>query len=287
MNYAVIIPTRDRIDILRKTLPLWLEHNLPMLLLTEPSQVQTHRALLKELGIGREILVSGHRRSNKGIGYARKRAVEIAGNFNVDAFIMADDDMKITKGDPRKLLDFVAAGKAIICGGWMSNYGLWVPNGNELKNHDNLVIPCGGARDRVLAINTQLCLAAGNFHPGLRWLDTQEMNRRGLRAGHLWYIHTGCHIAMVNKPRDPGGIQALYQTEEERAAQGRKDHELTFKLWGPRYISAPPKRMSTRWLRMAEDFIGPKAAEAIKESRSYPEDRVAPALRMFGRSKST
>jgi len=253
-----------------------------MLLLTEPGQVAAHKILLRELGVKKEIVVLGHPRRNKGVGYARMRAVEVAATFGVEAFIMSDDDMVITKGHPDVLLDFVAAGKAIICAGWMSNYGLWVPDGNKIKNEPNLVIPCGGARDRVMAINTALAMRAGNFHPKLKWLDTQEMNRRGMKAGHLWYIHTGCHIAMVNKPRDPGGIQAVFKTEEDREAQGRRDHETVYKLWGPKYISQPPKRMATKWLKMATDFIGPKAAEAIRESRTYPADRVAPAMRMFG-----
>jgi hypothetical protein len=88
---------------------------------------------------------------------------------------------------------------------------------------------------------------------------------------------------MVNKPHDPGGIQAMFQTEEERAAQNQRDHEIVYKQWGPKYISQPPKRMSTRWLKMAEDFIGPRAAAALKAASPYPEKRVKEASRMFGR----
>jgi len=282
MSRGVIIVTRDRIETLRKTLPNWLEQELPILLLTEKNQVAKHQALIKELGAKKEIVVAGHPKKNQGVGYARMRAVEIADTFGIEAFIMSDDDMKITKGHPNVLLDFVAAGKAIICGGWMPNYGQWVPDGNRISKESNLVVPCGGARDRVMAINTKLALVAGNFHPKLKTLDTQEMNRRGIKIGHLWWIHSGCHIAMVNKPHDDGGIQAMYKTEKERAAQNLKDHELTFKLWGPKYISPPPKRMSTKWLILATDYIGPKAAEALRLARPYPAERVASALRMFG-----
>ena len=284
MNWGIIFVSRDRVDTMRQVLPRWLEQDLPILILTEPGQVARYKKMVHEdLEIKKEIVIAGHPKRNKGVGYARMRSVEVAQTFGVDAFVLSDDDMIITKGNVRKLLRFVDDERSIICAGWMPNYGLWVPDGNKIGKEDNLVIPCGGARDRVMAINTALALAAGNFHPGLKWLDTQEMNRRGIRAGHLWYIHSGVHIAMINKPRDPGGIQAVFKTEEEREKQGRKDHETVYKLWGPKYISQPPKRMATRWLKMAEDFIGPKAAEVLKESRAYPDNRVTNAIRMFGR----
>jgi hypothetical protein len=277
-----MIPTRDRITTLAKTLPSWVEEGLPIVLLTEPDQVGKHKQFLAEHGWENKVFVAGHPKRNAGVGYARMRAVEICASFGVTSFIMADDDTKIASGYcATPLLKFVEEGKAIICAGWMSNYGLWVPDGNKIKNEPNLVIPCGGARDRVFAVNVQLAMKAGNFDPKLKTLDTQEMNRLGMKIKHLWWVHTGCHITMINKPHDPGGIQAVYENEELRAKQNQRDHEYVYKKWGARYISHPTKRMATRWLVLATDCIGPRAADALKASKPYAEADVRSAERMF------
>jgi hypothetical protein len=280
-NYGVIIVTRDRLQTIAKTVPRWLEQDLPILLLTEPNQVGKIRELF---GNTKRVRVAGHPKRDMGVGYARMRAVQYAHHLGMDAFIMADDDVVISKGNVRCLLDFVAAKKAIVCGGWMPNYGLWVPDGNAISKEPDLVIPCGGARDRVFALNTELSLAVGNFHPKLKTLDTQEMNRLGIKNGHLWYIHSGCHINMINKPHADGGIQAVFKTPEERSAQNKRDHEIVYKIWGPRYISDPSKRMATRWLKMAEDFIGKRAVDAMRSSQTFHAKQVRPAKRMFGGS---
>src|SRR5215204_6078524 len=102
MNFGIIFVTRDRLDTLRKILPSWLEQDLPMLLLTEPKQIAAHKKLVLELGIRKEVVVAGHNQSDMGVGYARMRAVEVADTFGIGAFVMSDDDMKITRGNVRK-----------------------------------------------------------------------------------------------------------------------------------------------------------------------------------------
>jgi hypothetical protein len=273
-KYGIVIVSRDRTDMLPYTIPAWLEQKLPIVIMTEPDQAEEYRFKLHRLVDGNKAKVVSHKQPNMGVGYARESAVKLAHRHGIDAFIMADDDTIPVKGNVRSLLNFVNKRKAIVCAGWMPNYGIWVRNGNQIAKQPGLVVARGGAPDRIFAINTNLCLNAGNFDPNLTTLDTQELNRLGMKAGYLWYVSTSVHIRMLNKPQDPGGIQSFTKTPEERAAQNRRDHEYTFKKWGPRYISEPPKRMATRWLRLAEDFVGSWAVEAIREATVYEEAAV-------------
>jgi len=272
-EYGIIIISRDRTEMLQKTLPAWEQQEIPILIMTEKAQVPAYRIEARRiLGRRTDVGVIGHPEDNKGVGYARESAVNFADAFGVKAFIMADDDTIVTKGSVRSLLDFVAKERGIVCAGWMPNYGLWLPDGNRLAKQPGLVIPRGASPDRVFALNTALVRAAGNFNPQLTTLDTQEVNRRGIRSGYMWYVHTSVHLRMLNKPHDPGGIQALARTAEERARQNQVDHEITYKEWGERYISHPSKRMATKWRLLASDFIGEHAAEALRDCRVYPED---------------
>jgi len=85
-NYGVIIVTRDRLQTIAKTVPRWLEQDLPILLLTEPNQVGKIRELF---GNTKQVTVRGHPKRDMGVGYARMRAVQYAHHLGMDAFIMA------------------------------------------------------------------------------------------------------------------------------------------------------------------------------------------------------
>src|SRR5215831_9699899 len=282
MKYGVIVITRDRKDMLYKTLPAWLEQDIPITLLTEVNQAADLRGFLKEEDWDEFINVRSHKKPNMGVGYARASATTLAHNLGYKAYVLADDDTKPTRGDVRDILDFCAKKRGIVCAGWMSNYGLWIPDGNKIGKQDGLVIPRPAAHDRIMAINTELCLRAGNFNPKLRvYHDTSEINRRGIKIGHLWYIHSSFHIAMVNKPKDPGGIAAHAGTAEKRAELEKEAHRIVYKEWGERYVSHPSKKYMCRWPNMLTDFIGPKAAAAVKEIRVYEATKVKSARRMF------
>ena len=282
VKYGIIIPTRDRFDLLAKTVPHWLEQDLPIVLMVEYAQLTMHRSLVRENGW--PIKVYCHQDSGRGVGYARHSCVDLAAHYGLDAFLMVDDDTRPTKGDARRLLKFVASGKAMAAAAWMPNYGLWFPNGNALAKEPNLCIPRPSGPDRTIALNVELVKLVGNYDMNIDvWCDNAELNRCGIKGKQLWYVHTGLHIKSLNKHNDPGGcFTYMEQQGTDMAVRMKKLHTYVYHKWGERYINDPSKsRMITQWQKMYTDFIGPKCAAAVKAVTVYEDKAVKPAWRMF------
>ena len=282
MKGGVIILSRDRAhDILPQTLPFWVEQDVPILILTERKQVFDYDLEVRHLGLGRNVRIYHHQRSNRGVGYARASSVLLANRLGWDAFIQADDDTRPTGGDVRPLLEFVAAGRGGVCGGWMPPYGLWYPNGNELAKEPGLCLATGAPKDKAMAISVRIALLAGNFEPRLTvYHDTSEIGRRIVRAGHMWYVSTSLHIKSVNKPKDPGGITGFAGGVDQRATLEQRCHEIAYELW-PKYVSHPSKRFACKWRLMFGDWIGEAAYRAVKEAWVFEMKDVVMATEFF------
>jgi hypothetical protein len=266
---GIVMTSRDRTEILPRVLPQWKEQSLPIAILTERDQVPKYQE-----AVGPDVRVIAPVKMDMGIGYARWCAVAHARLKGWDTFIMADDDV-YPKGDVGVLLDFVAKKKAMGCAGWMPNYGLWIPNGNQIAKEPNLVVPMTGGPDRIFALNTAEVLRAGNFNRSLdiRY-ENAEINRQGIKIGYLWYVHSGVHIKMVNRPYDVGGIVAYAGSVEARKAREKRCHEVIYKVWGDKYITHPSKRYGCKWKKLIEDFIGADAVEAVVSHRVTKDSEI-------------
>ena len=285
MKYGIIMPSRDRADTVVPNLIKWIEQDLPIAIVTEPDQTHLYRQALREADIARSVRVLALSQSNAGLGNSRRWCTVLAHQeFEYDAFIMADDDVHPKPGhDVRKLLDFVAAERAMGCAGWMPPYGQWVPDGNNIAKEPNLVVPTMSG-DRIYALNTELAIKAGNFNPKITvTYENVELMRQGARLGHLWYIHSGVHTHSVGKRDAPGGLVAYSGgTPEARHAKEVLSHQVCHDLW-PAYITQPPKRYSCQWRRLVTELISPGAADALKTALAYVDDEIDAAYRQWPR----
>lgn len=273
MKYAVVIVSRNRPEMLYKTLPVWQRQGLPVFVFTEPGQTAVYAAAASEY---KNVTVKGHRLPDRGVGYARMASTDYMFRQGFDAFIMADDDTVPAKGNVRVMLDFVARRKGLCCAGWMPQYGLWLKNGNEIAKDPDYVIPRGASPDRCFAVNSVLAIQAGNFDHRLRALDTQELNRRGIASGYMWWVHTGVHLKNMLPPHAPGGIDSHVKTQGlTRQEMMYADQKIIYADW-PDFVAPPGKRMSTRWLKMAREYIGPKAVAALKATEPFRPADVKP-----------
>jgi len=278
MKHLIVVPTRDRIEMCRKTIPLLVEQDLPVLLVTEKDEVMNYSILLREIGLtpGLEVAVIGLPLKNQGHGYSRAWITEVAREWGYTSLLFVDDDSKINKGyNCRPMLEFVEAKKGMVCAGWHSNYGIWIKGGNAVAKEPNLVVPRPQGHDHVYAVNIDLVLKAGNFERRLYSHVNAELNRSGIASGYLWFVHTGVHISCLNKPGDPGGIATqLGEGWKKRPEVVDRTHEIILNNWGPKYISPMGKRITTKWQLLATDYIGPKAALALKEAAPFDEAEV-------------
>jgi hypothetical protein len=276
LKNCIVMPTRDRLNRLEVCLPHWLEQDMPIHLVVEPGQVMLHVEFLRERGWAGPVTVVSQRRSNAGIGFARRMAVRYANEKGYTDIIMADDDVYPVKdASVRPLLDFVAKKKAMGVAGWMSSYGLWFPNGNETARQPGLVVPVTGIGDRITAFNVGLLMKSGSFNPHLDVLhENGEIIRQSVKIGYLWFVHTSVHIKMLGKRNDPGGIVALAGGLEQRLAREQHCHEIVYKTWGPEYISHPTKRYSCRWRKLITRYVSARAAKAVYDKEVYEATKV-------------
>jgi hypothetical protein len=218
--------------------------------------------------------------ADTGIGYARHSCVLIAERLGYHSFIMADDDVHPRPGDDvRELLRFTSQGRSMGVAGWMSNYGLWVPDGNAVGRQPGLVVPFTGGPDRIFSLNVKLTLKAGNFDKRLdvRY-ENSEINRAGISTGYIWYVCTSVHIKMINRPYDEGGIVALAGSADKRRAREKRCHAFIYDTWGPEFISHPDKRYACRWKKMYKHYMGQSAVDEVYGHVVRPADEVEPKI---------
>ena len=279
-KHGIVMPTRSRFNRLEVCLPHWLEQDMPIHLIVEPGEVRAHWRWLCEHDFCGAVNVVSQKKSNAGIGYARRVAMTYAHEQGYTECIMADDDVHPFKGESVKpLLDFVAKENAMGIAGWMSSYGLWFPNGNETAKQPGLAVPVTGIGDCITGFNVKRVLAAGNFNPDLDVLhENGEIIRQSYRTGYCWWVSTDVHIKMLGKRNDPGGIVAQAGSLEARLARETRCHAVVHALW-PDYVSAPPKRYSCRWRRLITDYVGEEAREAVYSKRVFDASDIPRYMR--------
>lgn len=262
-RYGVIVVSRDRADMLARMRPYWESQKLDVTVLVEKEQAADY-----ERAVGDWTEVQTLPGSNMGVGYARAAALELAAIRRLDAYIMADDDTHPAKDSSvLPLLDFVARGRAINCGGWLSVHGLWYGDHRTKTDH---VVPHFG--DKLYATNVGLAVEAGGYDP-MRWdWDTAEWNRICLRAGFLWWIHPGVRIVEKGAARGEGGIVSSFGSQEKRLAAREECHRYLHEKWGSTYVSPPGTRFQFATSRLIEEKCGRRALETVRNKTAWRDD---------------
>jgi len=262
MKAEVIMISRSRAAQAARSVNAWLEKGHHVTVLIEPEQEHSYSNAIP-LGASLWFLPE----SNQGIGYARMTATNYAAAVELDAFIMADDDVVVTKGDADLLVEFVRRGKAFLCGGWMQIHNAWY--GREVGETPGMVIPHFG--DKLFAVNTQMAIEAGNWNPKSVARSDCWMLLQSIQHGYLWWIHTGVHVKEPAGVGAPGGIASMPMTREEKYRIGQG---LMHERW-PGYVSRPPRKYHTRMREMISDFIGSEAAEVYRLKTPFRDDDPA------------
>lgn len=251
----IYIHTRDRLNLLERSLPHWLAQRCPSItLVVETSEYYSTRRWLNEHGWGNAVDLLRLRQVNAGMGNARHMAVKHANAAGHKVIIMSDDDQYPKPGsDVRDLARFVWRRKAMGIGACMSIYGLSL--GNDVIKETSEPIPVTGSWGyQMFALNIDIAMEVGNFDRRLTcgWED-HELNRAGIAAGFQWHIHTGVPAVTMAKRYGPGGISTLYPDLDVRKAQEKECHRMIHERW-PAFVSTPDKPYRCSWTKMLRHY---------------------------------
>src|SRR5215469_12208586 len=139
---SIYMPTYDRLDMLLKSVPRWLEQTkcLPIRLVVVQEQYEKHVLLRDQEGWDGVIVISLPRDSF-GTGASRRYCVEHAVRAGLSEIIMTDDDFRPSKGTDVSLL--LEAAKDPECLGVVACRGLMDRSGMLKKLHEVIIWPAG------------------------------------------------------------------------------------------------------------------------------------------------
>ncbi len=245
---TVYIPTRGRAELVKKSLPAWLDAGADPIYVMEAPERQAYRPVLEGQA---EILTLPRR--NMGMGWIRNYILKEADKWGIDSFIMAVDRVKPLRGNIESLAGVPLEMGVVGCGAAQSYHGLGLGN-RLLRSPTRWVFPVafGGVHD-LAAINVELALEIGGFDPKLKYdSEDAELQRESIVAGLPWFYDTGFRYAGTATRGSPGGHRALAPARERAL---RETHELVHKRW-PAYVSDPARsRYRCQWKRMMDDYI--------------------------------
>jgi hypothetical protein len=245
----------DRIEMLRKTVPFWLEQEMPVRLVIERREHAAHSKLVREER-WKDVQVLPTPLSGKGIAYARKYCVEHADKAGLDAIVMSNDDCYVNPtSDAWLLIDEAEKPDTVGIGAVRSLFDRFT-KGAISRNHGPILCP-GGWGFMLWGLNIKNALECGNYDPALHcFAEDTEMARVGIaKLGLPWLVHCDVHFTAMNKRYDPGGIESIYHNNMEgRLAAERDCMAIVYKRW-PKYANHPDKKSRFAWQKMLDDYI--------------------------------
>jgi hypothetical protein len=254
---TVYIPTRDRIANLRKIIPRWLEQNIPVVLVVEKSELLEHVNLIRSERSWRDVSVISPKREERGIGYARRFAVNHAHRAGLSSIIMSDDDLRPV-ADPSIHMLLGEARKSDVLGiGAVRSLHDRFTNGAVSANHGPMLCP-GGWGMQIFGLNVQNAIDVGNFDQQLDCFgEDHELMRNGIAvAGIPWLVHCDVRCEPIGVRYDPGGLNSFIESRDDgtRAAREIACRRILYARW-PKYVSTPESRPRMRWQKMLDDYI--------------------------------
>src|SRR6478609_430290 len=123
MSVGVVnIHTRDRLAILERSLPKWVEVSKPATvinLIVEPTEIKKHTRFLKDMDLIDRIRVVGIPRPTEGMGNSRHVGFLAAKRAGAKSFITTDDDLYPREG-PERLLKLARRSDVFGIGAYLS-----------------------------------------------------------------------------------------------------------------------------------------------------------------------
>lgn len=261
---TVYIPTMSRYGNLLKIVPRWLDMDIPVRIVVDPSEYQEHIRFGKQEGWAHSD-VRIIRQSGVGVGAARRSCVNHAMRSRLASVIMSDDDMKPTS-DMRPLLEESARPGVLGIGAVRGIHDRFT-GGAVSRNHGVILCP-GGWGFQLFGLNIETAVRVGNFDALLHsYGEDGELCRQGISWGIPWLAHCDVKCAPIGARYAPGGISARFRTPDLRS---EAEYACLFRIhqrW-PRYTNPPHKPLRVAWQKMLDDFIpGWKARSAIHGGR--------------------
>jgi len=253
---SVYIPTCGRIEMLKKTVPWWIEQELGIRLVVKPEEYDEHVNLRDSQGWrGPVSVLRLPRRYSKGIAASRRFCIEHAARMGYTEIIMSDDDHRPSNGtDAGMLLDAVrdhpdALGVGSVCS-MLDRFH----QGRLSQLHEVILCPSGWGL-MVSALNVQNVISLGNFDVGLTYQSDTELMRNGITRGMPWLIHCDVWVTSVGKRFAPGGIAGTFNSIAERDAEMARCLRLIESRW-PRYQRPMKDGVRSRmyWAKMRDDY---------------------------------
>jgi hypothetical protein len=251
---VVYIPTLSRTDMLKKTVPQWIDQGLQIRLVVDRAEFSIHDKLKRAEDWGRDVYILPLPLSGRGMGYARNFIVQHAKKTSLVSIIMSDDDVHIHTNSNASLLLEEAEKPGVLGVGAIRSLHDRFTNGAISKNHGAILCP-GGWGFTIHGLNIETALACGNFDPKLHSFgEDAELARMGIIRGIPWRVHCDVEFVSLNKRLDPGGFSAKYQTLEARLTAELECRKIIHRKW-PNYTSIPEKKPRVAWQKLLNDYI--------------------------------
>ena len=253
MSGAVYIPTLARHELLKKTVPRWIEQRIPIRLVVRSDQFRSHVVLRDRMGWD-GVTVINLPRGTFGFGAIRNFIIWHADVKRHRSIIICDDDLRPAAGSDFRLLLAEAARKGVLGVGAVRSIHDRFTGGAISRLSGPILCP-GGWGFQCFAINVRQAIKLGNFDPELHTHgDDAELAREGIAHGIPWRVHCDVWTEAVAVRYAPGGIAALYPSREARGEAERENMALIHSRW-PAYTNHPDKRVRTAWQKMLDDYI--------------------------------
>ena len=203
----VNIHTRDRLAVLERSLPKWVEVSKPATiinLVVEPTEVKKHGDFLRAIGLKERINVVRIPKPNMGMGNSRHVGFLHARAAGAESFITTDDDLYPREG-PERLLKLARRKNVFGVGAYLSIYKFFmhIDQGTGMQEATSVGFRCW-------AMNTAKVDKIGGMPREFKGYDDHEVCRRGIAWLQLpWYVDTDTTIASIGKTGDAGGMSSL------------------------------------------------------------------------------
>lgn len=206
MTGVVNIHTRDRLAILERSLPKWVEVSKPATiinLVVEPHEDTLHKEFLRDIGLHRRINVVRIPKPNMGMGNSRHVGYLAAKRVGAESFITTDDDLYPREG-PERLLRLARRRDVFGIGAYLSLYGFHMGIEKDTGVHRTSV------GFRCWAMNMRKVIDLGGMPRDFKGYDDHEVARLGIQRFNLpWYVDSDTTIASIGKIGDAGGMSSL------------------------------------------------------------------------------
>lgn len=239
MTGMVNIHTRDRLAILERSLPKWVEVSRPSTiinLIVEPTEVKMHQDFLHNMAgpwgdpLADRINVVRIPKPNMGMGNSRHVGFKAAVEAGASSFITTDDDLYPREG-PERLLKLARQRDVFGIGAYLSLYGFHMGIEKGTGVHRTTV------GFRCWAMNTKKVAALGGMPRDFKGYDDHEVCRQGIARFSLpWYVDSDTTIASIGKIGDAGGMSSL-PGMSNLFNRKHTAHVLSYKKW-PDYVNS-------------------------------------------------